>query len=88
MNDKIFTSNGINETLISSNTYKMLVKNPPNLNPALNAVRNKSNKRMSYLYIWKMKIHVYEVIMVHVYAISRKKFLEYSGTSTSMYMYR
>lgn len=51
MNDKIFTSNGINETLISSNTYKMLVKNPPNLNPALNAVRNKSNKRMSYLYI-------------------------------------
>lgn len=51
MNDKNFTSNGINETLISSNTYKMLVKNPPNLNPALNAVRNKSNKRMSYLYI-------------------------------------
>lgn len=72
MNDKIFTSNGINETLISSNTYKMLVKNPPNLNPALNAVRNKSNKRMSYLYIWKMKI--YEVIMVHVYAISREYF--------------
>lgn len=72
MNDKNFTSNGINETLISSNTYKMLVKNPPNLNPALNAVRNKSNKRMSYLYIWKMKI--YEVIMVHVYAISREYF--------------
>lgn len=74
MNDKNFTSNGINETLISSNTYKMLVKNPPNLIPALNAVRNKSNKRMSYLYIWKMKIHVYEVIMVHVYAISREYF--------------
>lgn len=56
MNDKIFPSNEINVlTLISLNTYRIHVKNPPNLNPALNAVLNKSNRRMSYLYIWKMK---------------------------------
>ena len=39
----------------NSQTYKMHVKNPPNLNAALNPVRNRSNKIVSYLYLCKKK---------------------------------